>query len=83
MTARTYPAIFTTRCPSCQKRMSYLPLTEVWGYKGRWARNVMSCHRCRTTVKTLDELSLTGGIIHQVEWLAYADDDTTLWSAGD
>ena len=63
--------------------MSYLPLTQVWGYKGRFARNVMVCHRCKTTVKTVDELSLTGGIIHEVDWLAYVDDEGWLWSAGD
>lgn len=80
---RTYPAYFTTRCPGCGKRMVYLPKTRVYGYKGRWAENTMTCHRCKTTVQTLDELSLSGGIIHQVNWLAYEDDDTMLYSAGD
>jgi len=73
-----YPRYFTTRCPDCKHRMEYRH-TDVWGYKGRYARNDMCCHRCRQNWLTLDELSLSGGVIREAERKAYNPPDETLW----
>ena len=74
-----YPRYFTTRCPQCKKRMEYLPVTRVWGNKGRWARNELCCHRCHHNWNTLDELSLSGGVIHEATRKPYNPPDETLW----
>jgi hypothetical protein len=76
---KTYPRCFTTRCPQCGKRMEYLPVTRVWGRKGRWARNEMVCHRCKHNWETLDELSLSGGVIREATCKPYNPPDGTLW----
>jgi predicted nucleic acid-binding Zn ribbon protein len=74
-----YGKYFTTRCPQCHRRMEYLPVTRVWGYKGRYASNEMCCHRCKHNWHTIDELTLTGGLIVMAEMNAYNPPDETLW----
>jgi predicted nucleic acid-binding Zn ribbon protein len=74
-----YGRLFSTRCPQCRKRMEYLPVTRVWGYKGRYASNEMCCHRCKHNWFTVDEIGLTGAYIHEAIRNAYNPPDETLW----
>lgn len=76
--AAIYGDYFTTRCPTCKRRMEYVDV-QVYGYKGRWQRTVMACHCCKVNWRTIDELSLVGGIIQDVERRAYNPPDGTLW----
>jgi hypothetical protein len=73
-----YGKYFTTRCPDCKHRMIWRDC-RVYGYKGRWQWSDMCCHRCKQNWQTRDELTLVGGLIHDVDRVAYNPPDETLW----